>query len=51
MCFPDICNVLSSSDYACLHADKLNVSFPGGGGDTLNIYWWGCVGAHEKGGS
>ena len=21
-----------------------------GGGDTLNIYWWGCIAAHTKGG-
>ena len=32
MCFPYIYNVLSSNDYACLHADKLNVFLPGGGG-------------------
>ena len=38
MCFPDIYNVLSSSDYACLHADKLNVSFPGGGGGGHSQY-------------
>ena len=21
---------------------------PGGGGGTLNIYWWGCAAAHPK---